>query len=93
MSSSHDVEDAIRNLLDSSNPQTTISVQTMMEDWFDPKPEVMKHVIIVQLIACIMVATFLLATASSTLNANDMMVAVFSFFIFIAAAVGVYGRL
>lgn len=65
----------------------------MMEDWFNPKPVVMKHVIVVQLIACILVATFLLATATATLSANDMMLAVFGFFIFIALAVGVYGRL
>ena len=83
----------MKTLLHSSDPNTSMTVQSMMEDWFNPKPEVMKHVIVVQLIACIMVATFLLAPASSTLDANDMMVAVFSFFIFIAAAVGVYGRL
>jgi hypothetical protein len=53
----------------------------------------MRHVIVIQLIACIMVATFLLATASSTLAADDMMFAVFGFFIFIGLAVGVYGRL
>ena len=93
MSQTDDIETVMRDLLNAPDPKTTISVQTMMEDWFNPKPEVMKHVIVVQLIACIMVATFLLATASSTLNANDMMVAVFSFFIFVAAAVGVYGRL
>jgi len=45
------------------------------------------------LIACILVSTFLLATAAQTLNPNDLMVAVFGFFTFIALAVGVYGRL
>ena len=53
----------------------------------------MKHVIIVQLIACVLVATFLLATASTELSADDMLVAVFGFFIFIGLAIGVYGRI
>ena len=83
----------MKNLLSSPDPQTSLSVQTMMDDWFNPKPEVMRHVIVVQLIACIMVATFLLASASATLTANDMMLAVFGFFIFVGLAVGVYGRL
>lgn len=90
---SADIEEAMKSLLTNQDPQTQISVQSMMEDWFNPKPEVMKHVIVVQLIACIMVATFLLATATATLSADDMMVAVFGFFIFVALAVGVYGRL
>ena len=90
---SQDIEEAMKSLLTAQDPQTQISVLSMMEDWFNPKPEVMKHVIVVQLIACILVATFLLATAAQTLNPNDLMVAVFGFFTFIALAVGVYGRL
>ena len=90
---SADIEEAMKSLLTNQDPQTQISVQSMMEDWFNPKPEVMKHVIVVQLIACIMVATFLLATATATLSADDMMVAVVGFFVFVALAVGVYGRL
>lgn len=90
---SKDIEDAMKSLLMATDPQTQISVHSMMDDWFNPKPMVMKHVIVVQLIACILVATFLLATATATLDANDMMLAVFGFFIFIALAVGVYGRL
>ena len=93
MANSKEIEDAMKNLLSSPDPQTSLSVQTMMDDWFNPKPEVMRHVIVVQLIACIMVATFLLASASATLTANDMMLAVFGFFIFVGLAVGVYGRL
>ncbi len=90
---SKEIEEAMKSLLTAQDPSTQISVQSMMEDWFNPKPVVMKHVIVVQLIACILVATFLLATASQSLNANDMMIAVFGFFTFIALAVGVYGRL
>lgn len=90
---SKEIEDMMKSLLTSNDPKTSISVQSMMEDWFNPKPEVMRHVIVIQLIACIMVATFLLATASSTLAADDMMFAVFGFFVFIGLAVGVYGRL
>ena len=90
---SQEIEESMKKLLVSTDPATNITVQGMMEDWFNPKPEVMKHVIVVQLIACILVATFLLATASTELSADDMLIAVFGFFTFIALAVGVYGRI
>lgn len=93
MAGSKEIEDSMRSLLASTDPSTQITVQGMMEDWFNPKPAVMRHVIVVQLIACILVATFLLATASSDLSADDMLIAVFGFFIFIGLAVGVYGRI
>ena len=70
-----------------------VTVYGIMDDWFNPKQELMKHVIVVQMIACILVATFLLSTAATSLSSEDMMYAVFTFMVFIAAAFGVYGRL
>ena len=93
MATSQEIEESMKKLLNSNDPLTNLTVQGMMEDWFNPKPEVMKHVIIVQLNACVLVATFLLATASTELSADDMLVAVFGFFIFIGLAIGVYGRI
>ena len=70
-----------------------MTVQGMVEDWFNPKPMVMRHVIVIQLIAACIVAMILLATSAASFNPEEMLVAIFSFLLFVALAVGLFSKL
>jgi hypothetical protein len=80
-----------KHTLGKGSPET--SVFSVLDDYFIPKPELMKHVITVQLIACIIVAFFLLFTAGQSLDSNQMMTVVVFFMLFLVGAVGVYARI
>lgn len=69
------------------------SVSSVLDDYFIPKPELMKHVITVQLIACILVSFFLLFAAGKSLDSETMMTVVVFFMLFLVGAVGVYARI
>ncbi len=76
-----------------SKPPDGMTVQGMVEDWLNPKPMVMRHVIVIQLIAACIVALVLLATSAGSFNPEQMLVAIFSFLLFIALAVGLFSKL
>jgi hypothetical protein len=54
---------------------------------------VMRHVIVIQLIAACIVAMILLATSAASFNPEEMLVAIFSFLLFVALAVGLFSKL
>jgi len=74
---------------DSSN----LSVYTLMNEWFNPRQSLMKHVIVIQMIACVIVGFFLIVVSGESLSPDNLMLAVLGFMVFIAAAFGVYGKL
>ena len=90
-------EELSQKLAELMKPQSKapdgMTVQGMVEDWFNPKPMVMRHVIVIQLIAACIVAMILLATSASSFNPEEMLVAIFSFLLFIALAVGLFSKL
>jgi hypothetical protein len=53
----------------------------------------MKHVIVIQMIACVIVGFFLIVVSGDSLSADNLMLAVLGFMVFIAAAFGVYSKL
>jgi len=86
----------IADILDKiSNPgtQDNLSMTKLMNEWFNPRQELMKHVIVIQMIACFIVALFLLVTAGDSLTPSALMTAVFGFMIFVGAGFGVYSKL
>jgi len=74
---------------DSSN----LSVYTLMNEWFNPRQSLMKHVIVIQMIACVIVGFFLIVVSGESLSPDNLMLDVLGFMVFIAAAFGVYGKL
>lgn len=90
-------EELSQKLAELMKPQSKtpdgMTVHGMVEDWFNPKPMVMRHVIVIQLIAACIVAMILLATSASSFNPEEMLVAIFSFLLFIALAVGLFSKL
>lgn len=74
---------------DSSN----LSVYTLMNEWFNPRQSLMKHVIVIQMIACVIVGFFLIVVSGESLSPDNLMLAVLGFMVFIAAAFGVYSKL
>ena len=86
----------IADILDKiSNPgtQDNLSMTKLMNEWFNPRQELMKHVIVIQMIACFIVALFLLVTAGDSLTPSALMTAVFGVMIFVGAGFGVYSKL
>ena len=90
-------EELSQKLAELMKPQSKspdgMTVQGMVEDWFNPKPMVMRHVIVIQLIAACIVALILLATSATSFNPEEMLVAIFSFLLFVALAVGLFSKL
>lgn len=94
MARSEDLSRKMAELMKPSNQTPDgMSVHGMVEDWFNPKPMVMRHVIVIQLIAACIVALVLLATSASTFNPEQMLVALFSFLLFVALAVGLFSKI
>ncbi len=86
----------ISNILDSlAKPQNkdNLSVYKLMNEWFNPRQELMKHVIVIQMIACFIVALFLIVTAGDSLTPEALMTAILGFLLFCGAGFGVYSKL
>ena len=85
----------ISDILDSiSNPsQDNLSVMKLMDEWFNPRQELMKHVIVIQMIACFIVGLFLIVTAGDSLTPEGLMGALMGFMLFVGAGFGVYSKL
>jgi hypothetical protein len=91
-SKERDISD-ILSALAQPNQEEDLSVYRLMNEWFNPRQELMKHVIVIQMIACFMVGLFLVVTAGESLSPEGLMVAIFGFLIFVAAAFGVHTKL
>lgn len=86
----------ISDILDSiTKPQTqdNLSVVKLMNEWFNPRQELMKHVIVIQMIASFIVALFLIVTAGDSLTPEALMTAILGFMLFVGAGFGVYSKL
>lgn len=70
-----------------------IGVYNLMDDWFQPKSELMKHVIIIQMISCFIVSLFLLVTSGDQMSSEGLLLAVLAFMIFVAGMFGFYNRM
>ena len=70
-----------------------LSVYKLMNEWFNPRKELMKHVIVIQMIASFIVALFLIVTAGDSLTPEGLMTAILGFMLFTAAGFGVYTKL
>ena len=92
---SEEVEDigVILERIGNNQKQEDLSVYNLMNEWFNPRKSLMKHVIVIQMIACFIVGLFLIVTAGNDLSADSLMGGVLGFMVFVAAAFGVYGKL
>lgn len=88
-----DISTIMNRIAGGQQNHQNLSVYNLMDEWFNPKQSLMKHVIVIQMIACVIVGFFLLALSGNSLSANELMLAVFGFMMFIAGAFGVYGKL
>jgi len=84
-----DILDSISN----SSSQDNLSVMKLMDEWFNPRQELMKHVIVIQMIACFIVGLFLIVTAGGSLTPEGLMTVLFGFMLFVGAGFGVYSKL
>ena len=75
------------------DPKKSLGVHSLMDDWFAPKVELIRHIVVIQMIACVIVSMFLLVTAGDALSSEGMMVAVMGFFLFVAACFGLYRKM
>jgi len=91
MSEKRDISDILDSI---SNPsQDNLSVMKLMDEWFNPRQELMKHVIVIQMIACFIVGLFLIVTAGDSLTPEGLMGALMGFMLFVGAGFGVYSKL
>jgi hypothetical protein len=87
-----DIEDILNSITQPSGGENP-TVGNLMNEWFNPRKTVIKHVIVIQMIACFIVGLFLITTAGDSLSPDGLMLAVIGFMIFVAGAFGVYGKL
>ena len=78
------VDELLSEISTGNRKKKDIDVYSLMDDWFQPKSELMKHVIIIQLIACIIVSMFLLITVGDDLSSEGLLFAVMAFMLFVA---------
>ena len=73
--------------------QNKLGVYNLMDDWFQPKSELMKHVIIIQMISCFIVSLFLLVTSGDQLSSEGLLLSVLAFMLFVGGMFGFYNRM
>jgi hypothetical protein len=77
----------------SGKDEKTLGVYDLMDDWFHPKKDLIKHVIIIQMIACIIVSMFLLVTSGDQLSSEGLLMAIILFMVFVGGSLGFYNRM
>lgn len=77
----------------SDSKQSKLGVYNLMDDWFQPKKELMKHVIIIQMISCFIVSLFLLVTSGDQMSSEGLLLAVLAFMLFVGGMFGFYNRM
>ena len=93
-----DIEDLLEQMSievaeSNSNRANKVGVYDLMDDWFQPKSELMKHVIIIQMISCFIVSLFLLVTSGDELSSEGLLLAVLGFMVLVAGMFGFYNRM
>lgn len=88
-----DIGTIMNRIANPNENEDNLSVYNLMNEWFNPRQSLMKHVIVIQMIACVMVGFFLIIVAGDTVSPNNLMLMVMGFMIFVAAAFGVYSKL
>ncbi len=73
--------------------QSKLGVYNLMDDWFQPKKELMKHVIIIQMISCFIVSLFLLVTSGDQMSSEGLLLSVLAFMLFVGGMFGFYNRM
>tara|TARA_B100000282_G_C31459738_1_gene366300 strand:- start:233 stop:538 length:306 start_codon:yes stop_codon:yes gene_type:complete len=77
----------------SDSKQSKLGVYNLMDDWFQPKKELMKHVIIIQMISCFIVSLFLLVTSGDQMSSEGLLLSVLAFMLFVGGMFGFYNRM
>ena len=88
-----DIGTIMNRIANPNENEDNLSVYNLMNEWFNPRQSLMKHVIVIQMIACVMVGFFLIIVAGDTVSPNNLMLMVMGFMVFVAAAFGVYSKL
>mgnify|MGYP001165013901 CR=1 FL=1 len=96
--STRDIEDLLEQMSievaeSNSNRGNKLGVYDLMDDWFQPKSELMKHVIIIQMISCFIVSLFLLVTSGDELSSEGLLLAVLGFMVLVGGMFGFYNRM
>lgn len=78
---------------ESDTKQPKLGVYNLMDDWFQPKKELMKHVIIIQMISCFIVSLFLLVTSGDQMSSEGLLLSVLAFMLFVGGMFGFYNRM
>ena len=78
---------------ESDTKQSKLGVYNLMDDWFQPKKELMKHVIIIQMISCFIVSLFLLVTSGDQMSSEGLLLSVLAFMLFVGGMFGFYNRM
>ena len=92
MSTETDIGQIMESIVNRDTPDG-LSAAKLMNEWFNPRPALMKHVIVIQMIACFIVALFLIITAGDSLSPDALMIAIMGFLLFLAAGFGAYTKL
>ena len=91
MSEKRDISEILDSIAQPS--KDNVSVFNLMDGWFNPRQELMKHVIVIQMIACFIVGLFLIVTSGESLTPEALMFALMGFMLFVGAGFGVYSKL
>jgi hypothetical protein len=70
-----------------------LDITSLVSEWFNPRQDIMRHLIVIQLIASLIVTAFLIITEGQTMTPTEGMFSII-FFLFLAAmSVAMYARL
>ena len=70
-----------------------MDVHSLINEWFNPKQDIIRHLIVIQLIASLIVTAFLIITEGQAMTPGEGMFSII-FFLFLAAmSVAMYARL
>jgi hypothetical protein len=89
---SKDIGDILEGIA-SKDSQENFSVYSMMDEWFNPRPALIKHVIVIQFIACFIVGLFMVATLGENLDPNTLVIVLFTFTVLVFGLFGAYQKL
>lgn len=90
------VDDFMKNYMgetvDAQKQDNTFGAMSLVDSWFNPEPQLIKHLIIIQMIAAMIVVALMIIVEGQNMNPFEGMLSIVGFMFFAAFTALMYNR-
>ena len=91
------VDDFMKNYMgetvqDKQKQENTFGAMNLVDSWFNPEPQLIKHLIIIQMIAAMIVTALMIIVEGQNMNPFEGMLSIVGFMFFAAFTALMYNR-